>query len=446
VNIWKFLHWPTASLGLMVVVGTGFVAPASSTPKLVPRSSFEPTACFTREATLTVEEQRLDRPSAPGGASASAQFLALAGFHPLVSAFRERLCTLRSVDAAHRFVRDRGAGLWQTAVQRAQGKRAMGTIDRYDDRPLYWARVSMTKALRQWKPPFEVTDLQRNALIRIFDYASRGISSVNFGTGKSVTRVLISGFDTFLLDDDIRHSNPSGANALQLDGRRFTTPAGTIEIQSVVFPVNWTDFDQGVVEDAFGPSLLPGKRRVDLIMTISQKRRGDMHIEKWAGGFRGGFPDNNRVMQFGPISRPAHWPQPYDSPQWIRTTLPYQQMIAAGTRPWPVKLEAGVCEWPAGSYPNPTKIRCRSDPSSGSQAASAPGGNYLSNESMYRSNRLRQGIGAWDVPGGHLHISALVYPPDKARLTSPQFEADRRATVDQTAALVIAAGKAMQPR
>ena len=49
---------------------------------------------------------------------------------------------------------------------------------------------------------------------------------------------------------------------------------------------------------------------------------------------------------------------------------------------------------------------------------------------------------AWDVPGGHLHISALVYPKDLSVLTSPEFEADRRAVVDQTIALVAAAGGA----
>ena len=46
---------------------------------------------------------------------------------------------------------------------------------------------------------------------------------------------------------------------------------------------------------------------------------------------------------------------------------------------------------------------------------------------------------AWDVPGGHLHISALEYPGDPTVLTDPAFEADRRAVVDQTVALVTAA-------
>jgi hypothetical protein len=62
---------------------------------------------------------------------------------------------------------------------------------------------------------------------------------------------------------------------------------------------------------------------------------------------------------------------------------------------------------------------------------------------MYRSNRLRQALHAWDVPGGHLHISALVYPDDPTVLSDPAFEADRRAVVDQTVALVTAAATAV---
>jgi hypothetical protein len=45
------------------------------------------------------------------------------------------------------------------------------------------------------------------------------------------------------------------------------------------------------------------------------------------------------------------------------------------------------------------------------------------------------------MPGGHLHICAPVYPDDPGVLTSPAFEEDRKA-VDQTAALVEAAGAA----
>jgi hypothetical protein len=62
---------------------------------------------------------------------------------------------------------------------------------------------------------------------------------------------------------------------------------------------------------------------------------------------------------------------------------------------------------------------------------------------MYRSNRLRLGFGLKDFPGGHLHVSALEYPTDANALTSPEFEADRKAVVDQAVALVRAAGASL---
>jgi hypothetical protein len=442
MDISRFGGWRTAAL--VGSVGTVAAAVALSVTALpgAAQPTTPTTDCLTREAVLTVEEERLEEPLVEDGEPVAAQLLAAGGFDRSVERFERTLCSVRNVRAAQRLAESHGTRLWEDAVARAQGENAIGTIDAYDDRPLYWARLSMTRALRTWDAPFELTNSQRFALVRILDYASRGIPSVRLPEDPDVTRVLVSGFDTFSLDDSLRNSNPSGAAALQLDGREFETDSGRVVVESVVFPVNWTDFDQGIVEDAFGPSLEPGPQRASLIMTISQTGRGRMDIEKWAAGFRGGSPDNNRVMQFGPISRPAHWPQPFDSPQWIQTTLPYEAMIDAGTGPWPVTLNDGICEWPAGTYPDPTAIRCQPDPSEGSYANSGPGGSYLSNESMYRSNRLRQGIGAWDVPGGHLHISSLEYPEDPEALTSPQFEADRRAIVDQTVALVEAAGQA----
>lgn len=400
--------------------------------------------CYATGPALTVEEQRTTLPLPGQSEAASRQFIDAGGFSSTVDRFTQRLCTLNRVDRATEIIRLAGADLWDKAVARAQGARTASTIDPYDDRPLYWARTTMSRALREWRPGFPLSSLQRQSMIRLFSYASRGIDSVEYPDG-DVTRLLVSGFDTYSLDSSLRNSNPSGASALQLDGRTVDTATGPVVVQAVMLPVNWTDFDQGIVEDAFGPWLVPPDDpahagEADLIMTISQTGRGRMDIEKWAGGFRGGSPDNNRSINFGPISAAALWPQPQPSPQFIQTTLPYQAMIDAGTGPWPVVLNDGITEWPAGTFPDPGSLRSAPDPSPGSRAASAPGGNYLSNESMYRTNRLRLGVGQPDLPGGHLHISSLVYPPDPGALTSPEFEADRRAVVDQTVALVEAAG------
>jgi pyrrolidone-carboxylate peptidase len=407
-------------------------------------------------APLTVEESRLGATIVDGGTPVSTQLLRASGLDRLVAQFGERLDAAASVEDAAAAAREEGQRLWASAVARAQGRAdeggtgavaEPGRLDRYDDRPLYWARIAMSARLRTVTAPHLTTSHQRFALLHLLDRASRGIDRRLWPEADpSATRVMVTGFDTFRLDDAVRHSNPSGAAALQLDGRVLDTPHGAVVVRAAVLPVNYTDFDQGVVEDTFGPVLQPGADRAHLITTISMTARGRMDVEKWAANARGGSPDNNGNQHFGPVSRSSHWPQPFDSPDWIETTLPYQAMIDAGTAPWPVVLKQGVREWPAGHFPDPAALRALPDPTPGSTAAAGTGGDYLSNESMYRSNRLRQALHAWDVPGGHLHISALEYPEDPTTLTDETFEADRRAVVDQTVALIAAAATAVAAR
>lgn len=407
-------------------------------------------------APLTVEEGRLGAVLVEGGMPVAEQLLLASGLDDLVGDLDERLAAAGSVQDAAAVVVQAGRRLWETAVARAQGRGGPGVggddphgagaagLDLYDDRPLYWARTAMSARLRTSTSPHLTTSHQRFALLHLLDRASRGIDRPPWPAGDpSATRVMVSGFDTFQLDLSVRHSNPSGAAALQLDGRVLDTPHGQVVVRAVILPVNYTDFDQGVVEDAFGPVLRPGADRAHLITTISMTSRGRMDIEKWAANTRGGAPDNNLNQHFGPVSRASHWPQPFDSPDWIETTLPYGAMIDAGTRPWPVVLKQGIREWPAGTFPDPAALRALPDPTPGSTAAAGTGGDYLSNESMYRSNRLRRALHAWDVPGGHLHISSLEYPDDPAALADAAFEADRRAVVDQTVALVEAAAAAV---
>jgi hypothetical protein len=417
----------TAAVAVLTALGLTLAGPVEAAP--VP-----PGGCYDRQAPTTYEEGRL--------APIPYALVEAGGFTPHADRFSAELCRATSVPSAQRLVRQQGAGLWRTAVERAQGTRWMGTIERYDDRPLYWTRLLATRDLRQWRPAFPLPDAARTELIKTFEYAARGISSADFPTGRAVTRVLVSGFDPYQLNNEIRRSNPSGAAALQLDGTEFRVGDRTVHVEAVAFPVTWSAFDAGYVEDAFGPHL--ARRSADLIMTISQGVRGEMRIERWAGAWRGGSPDNNNVGLPALIPRAPRWPQLDPQPEFIETTLPYQRMIAAGTTPWPVRLNPRVCEWTGGSRPDPARVVCTDiGPTAGSQAQAGGGGNYLSNESMYRSNRLRLALGATGVPGGHLHISALVYPADPLAVIDPVFAADRAQTIEQTLALVKAAGAAV---
>jgi pyrrolidone-carboxylate peptidase len=446
----RLLTAAAVGVALVATQGSALAGATTSTvasvPAVIPAAAPIPGGqCYDRSAPITYEEGRIETPALPGGTQVPYSLVEAGGFTSFVERLNTALCGVRSTAAAQRLLQQHGALLWRTAVERAQGHRWMGSIERYDDRPLYWARLMGTRDLRQWRPAFAVSEAARARLVKTFEYASRGISSTSFPRHRTVTRVLVSGFDPYQLNNEIRRSNPSGASALQLDGVQYRVGNRTVHIEAVVFPVTWSAFNAGYVEDAFGPHLTRRSReRADLIMTISQGVRGAMNIEQWAAAWRGGSPDNNNEGRAELIPRAPRWPQLEPHPEFIETTLPYQQMIAAGTTPWPVRLNPRVCEWTGNARPDRARISCHDNgPTPGSQAERGGGGNYLSNESMYRSNRLRLALGATDVPGGHLHISALVYPQDPLVVIDPAFAADRAQTIEQTVALVKAAGAAV---
>ena len=436
----KLLAVTALGASLVLMPGTAGAQPATLGGHSGPAGQ-----CYDRTAQTTYEETRIDTPALPGGDQVPTKLIEVGGFTPVVEQFTRDLCDVRSVKEADKLLQSRGAALWRTAVERAQGKRWMGSIERYDDRPLYWSRLTATRDLRQWTPRFALTDTARASLIKTYEYASRGIASTDFSTSKNVTRVLVSGFDPYQLNGEIRRSNPSGASALQLDGQEYQVGDRTVQIQAVSLPVTWSGFDLGYVEDTFGPHLTSNsKERADLIMTISQGGRGRMAIEQWAAAWRGGSADNNNEGTPELVPQVTNWPQPQSDPEFIETTLPYQQMVDAGTTPWPVALNPRICEWTGNTRPDPTKLSCHDNgPSADAQSQSGGGGNYLSNESMYRSNRLRTAIGATDVPGGHLHISSLVYPQNPLAIIDTAFASDRAQTIEQTVALVKAAGAAV---
>ncbi|MGI5503937.1 hypothetical protein [Lentzea sp. CA-135723] len=384
--------------------------------------------CYDTTVPLTVEEQRLDDTLVTGGPAVGPSLVKLAGFDGRVADFTSKLCRQVVSKQAQQFVEREGNALWKAAVARAQST-APTAHDAYDDRPLYWARLQLSSALRQWKPRFAMAPNDRAKLIQQFDWASRGLSDAKFPAKSGVRKIAVTGFDPFQLQGvNVRRANPAGAAALQLDGREITTPTGKVVLQAAVLPVLWGGFDEGVVENFYGQAL---QQKPDAFVTISQGRPGKFDVERWAARWRGGFADNNNVNSYGSVPDAAGWPQP--TTEFIETSLPFQKMIDAGTGPFPVNYNLAFCEWVVvGSQQS-----CRADtPTPGRIAASGGGGDYLSNESMYRANRLRIGYGATNVLGGHLHTPVLGQPADPAALTDPAFEKQRRDIADQVKALV----------
>jgi pyrrolidone-carboxylate peptidase len=387
------------------------------------------TAAAGTSSAPTVEEQRLDR-------AVPREILGRSGFDALTTRFTRALDSADSYAEARRVVVREGSALWRRAVDRAQGRGpAGGDLSRDDDRPLYWARLAMTRDVRTWEPEFTLSATRREALIGALERTSRGQAAVRYpGGGKGLKRVLVTGFDPFTLDRDIRISNPSGATALALDGTVIRTADGPARVETVVFPVRWRDFTQGTVERALRPYL--GK--VDLFATVSQGRVGRFDIERTNGAWRGGFGDNENTGVTGtiPVSDPA------SRPQWTTTTLPYARIVAAATGRFPVYDNTQVTEIPAGG----TAAVVRPDgPTPGSAALAGGGGDYLSNEIAYRATLLRDRLGLRDtLPGGHVHTPVLQFgvgntDPATGTVTDPEFVRNRLDIIAQVRSILTVA-------
>ncbi|MEU9677116.1 MULTISPECIES: pyroglutamyl peptidase [Streptomyces] len=407
----------TARIGLggmaLLLVLAGSALPAAAAPADTSRTPVE----------ATVEEQRLDR-------AAPQEILRRSGFDAFAPRFERALKHAKSYALAERTVTRHASALWRRAVDRAQGRGpATGDLSRGDDRPLYWARLALSRELRTWTPRFDLDDRRREALHSALETASRGQSDIHY-QGHRTKRVLVTGFDPFTLDRDVRIGNPSGATALALDGTLVQTPDGPARIETVVFPVRWADFAEGVVERALARHL----PHLDLFTTVSQGRQGRFDVERTNGAWRGGFADNENASSTGlvPVADPA------TQPQWTSTTLPYRQLTEADTGRFPVYDNTEVTEIPAGG----TQPVTRPDgPTPGSAARAGGGGDYLSNEIAYRVTLLRDRLRLPDLPGGHLHTPVLQFGaentnPQTGTVTDPDFERNRADIVGQVRELV----------
>jgi pyrrolidone-carboxylate peptidase len=423
-----------ALLGALALA-TALTGTPAATATPLPSQSTKPT-CFDTGVAGTVEEQRLDNGVA-GGPSVPAEILARTGFDRQVALFGKLLCAVPNRAAASALVRVQGEALWRTAVHRAQHPQAAPALPSTDDRGLYWARISMALALRQWQPGFGLGTAERAELIRTLEYSSRGITSSRFSPG--VRKILVTGFDPFTLDADIRIGNPSGANALTLDGQRWKVNGRTYEIQTAVFPVRYTDFDENMVENALAPHCRGGSQHADMVVTVSQGRVGIFDLEAFNGRRRSvsSIGDNNNLWGGGTINAPVVSPSMPPGPEWLTASLPMARMSAAEVpAQFRTRVNTSVLEIPAGQT---TPVRRPDGPTPGSIASEGAGGGYLSNEIAYR-NTLQRELHDPTMPAGHLHVPVLRFDPaNTTQITDPTYEANREQIIQGAHSMLRAA-------
>lgn len=377
-----------------------------------------------------IEEERLDE-------AVPRRLIRHGGLGAALPRLEQALTAAASAAEAEQAVLRQGRSLWREAVRRLRETDG-------DDRPLYWTRLALARAVRTWRPDFPV---DHAALWQALELGSRGLEGNRLPAGGDRLRIVVTGFDPFRLDRDIRRGNPSGAAALALHGTTVRTPAGrTAHIEAAVLPVRWADFTAGVVERALRPYLAPGPRQADLFVTLSQGRAGAFDLERHNAGWRGGGADNAGAEATGPIPQTDPWADE-EGPQWTVTSLPYELLTGEPSGRFPVRDNTSVTELPPGAAEPVTRP---DGPTPGAAARAGGGGAYLSNEIAYRATLLRDRL-APGLPGGHLHTPVLEFAEENAaagsdRFTDPVLVANRQDITVQIRTLLTRAADAVPPR
>ncbi|CAM3771763.1 hypothetical protein [Parendozoicomonas haliclonae] len=282
-----------------------------------------------------------------------------------------------------------GNTLWQQSVQTVQN-------EIFDDRPLYWSRLTQRSLLKIVKQHPPLSDQDRHSAINAFAKSSRGITDITYRQDTDI-KILITGFDPFFLDHDITQSNPSGLAALFLDGFTFNVGNKKVQIESVVIPVRFADFDEGLIESILTPVFRDNQ--ADMVFTISMGR-DDFDLERFPGLNRSAeAPDNLNVYTGATREKPLP-PKLNDKNleglEFVEFTLPVAAMQSV-KGPWKVNDNRKVRTLASG------EIEAKSlEELNGEVSVSGSGGGYLSNEISYRSIRLMNEYKR-QIPNGHIH-------------------------------------------
>jgi pyrrolidone-carboxylate peptidase len=330
------------------------------------------------------------------------------------SKFKDQWPHITDHSVAQRAMARLGDEIWQhNKVQVQSGKIV-------DDRPLYWNRLAIKHFIKQ--SPSVFLESQLNALLEVFENSSRGYSDLGFSQHTN-KKILLTGFDPFLLDRNLEQSNPSGLNALLLDGKviRYQTSINgklqtiTAEINTAMIPVRFEDFDQGEIESLLAPFYATNS--VDMIVTISMGRR-NFDLEHFPGLRRSSkAPDNLNVYTGASLNNPVIpllTDKPLASEEFVEYSLPFQAMMQA-KGDFKVNDNKEVTILTSGKANDFIAVNLAE--LSDKVSVQGGGGGYLSNEISYRSIRLRNILKS-TIATGHIHTPSI---KDFDRLTNKKI-------------------------
>ena len=339
---------------------------------------------------LTVEELRIEN-------AQRAMPEITARFDNITDKFLGQINRARNYTALTQLVILYSRVLWEHAVV---------SFDRhhdFDDRALYWARLKMSKALRQSPAYANLFVNQQEKLQEKLELSSRGVGNITFDRDVK-KKILITGFDPFFLDKNIKQSNPSGAAALALDDLLISFNEEDAEIETVILPVRFADFDQGMVEKILTPYLK--NHKIDMLVTISMGRK-DFDLERFPALRRSAQAPDNLNVYTGASSGSPFVPylkdKPLNTPEFVEFSLPAELMQQA-QGPYKININAKITTLVDGKSKSFTAYSLAQLKNAISVQGS--GGGYLSNEVSYRSILLRDKFYPL-LPVGHIHTPRI---------------------------------------
>lgn len=283
-----------------------------------------------------------------------------------------------------------GSTLWKWAKREAS----------HDDRPLYWTRLAAFQSLAQSFPRSRISPFTLRSCLDEFDASSRGRSDLSWK--QDHFRVLVSGFDPFLLDQNIEQSNPSGLSALRLDDQVLQAQNGElIHVRAVIFPVRFQDFDDGVVEALLEPLL--GADAIDAFVSISMGRDA-FDLERFPGRRRSAAALDNANRPSGGSEDQPLVPllrrEALDGAEFLEFSLPAERMREAPGR-WLIRDNRIITSLEQG-----TLRAAQLSQLLGQTAVRGSGGGYLSNEIAYRALNVMDRSDS-KIPMGHIHTPRM---------------------------------------
>lgn len=334
---------------------------------------------------LTVEESRIDK--------AQKEYPAMTKqFASDIAKFDVALSKVQTAAELKTTIAEQGKKLWSEATTYLQQNNT------FDDRPLYWARLQMAKALRSSELFRALSDEVQTEFMALLEFASRGDKSAEFSKS-GLQKILITGFDPFFLDRNITQSNPSGIAAMYLDGKVLELGGQKVEVQSLMIPVRFADFDQGMIEKMLSERM----PSVDMVATISMGRE-DFDLERFPGLRRSSKAPGNLNIFTGATGKKTLKPFLYGealaTPEFVEFSLPVKAMQKA-KGPYKVIDNHKVETLAKGKIEPNTLAELQ-----GETAVQGSGGGYLSNEISYRSIVLRNELNP-DLPVGHIHTPRI---------------------------------------